>query len=482
MTKNKVPWSGGAVNDRVNPRLIKIERECSLKEDTSTCRAFVCLAWQLVLFGVFCFTGNAYAAEAFSAGSKYMTGDWGGARTELIERGYDLSLDYVGMIASNVSGGYNTDTTVRYSDQFAFGLYMDLNKVLGWSDAEFKLAITERSGRNLSIDRIGDPRAGMFSSVQEIWGRGQTWRLTQMWVKKRLLDGILDVKVGRFGEGEDFNSFPCDFQNLAFCGSQVGKRIGDVWYNWPVSQWALRIKYNITPQLFFQVGAFEQNPSNLEIGNGFKLSGSGTQGAVIPLELVWSPQFNGLQGRYGVGYYYSNAKAKDLYEGTDGQPQPLSGGAFRTHSSKHGWWGSVQQQVTANSGDSSRGLSLFLNLSVHDKETTVVDNFQQVGMVLKGAFDARPKDDIGIALARFHVNSDVRKRARLVNELNGIEDYDDPRFLPIRETEYDAEIYYGVHVRDWLTVRPNLQYVRHPGGVGEVDDALVVGFKVQSKF
>ena len=32
----------------------------------------------------------------------------------------------------------------------------------------------------------------------------------------------LDVKVGRFGEGEDFNSFDCDFQNLALCGSQVG--------------------------------------------------------------------------------------------------------------------------------------------------------------------------------------------------------------------------------------------------------------------
>ncbi|MGS1397556.1 carbohydrate porin [Pseudomonas aeruginosa] len=57
--------------------------------------------------------------------------------------------------------------------------------------------------------------------------------------------------------GEDFNSFPCDFQNLAFCGSQVGNWAGSIWYNWPVSQWALRVKYNFAPDWYVQVGAYE---------------------------------------------------------------------------------------------------------------------------------------------------------------------------------------------------------------------------------
>jgi carbohydrate-selective porin OprB len=35
---------------------------------------------------------------------------------------------------------------------------------------------------------------------------------------------------------------------------------------------------------------------------------------------------------------------------------------------------------------------------------------------------------------------------------------------------------------DWLTVRPNLQYIRHPGGVDKVDDALIGGIKIQSSF
>lgn len=46
--------------------------------------------------------------------------------------------------------------------------------------------------------------------------------MTQAWYQQKFLDRRLDIKLGRFGEGEDFNSFVCDFQNLTFCGSQVG--------------------------------------------------------------------------------------------------------------------------------------------------------------------------------------------------------------------------------------------------------------------
>ncbi|HHK9466128.1 TPA: carbohydrate porin OprB, partial [Pseudomonas aeruginosa] len=332
------------------------------------------------------------------------------------------------------------------------GVHMDLEKILGWKATEFQFTVTERNGKNLSNDRIGDPRAGHISSVQEVWGRGQTWRLTQLWLKQQYFDGALDVKFGRFGEGEDFNSFPCDFQNLAFCGSQVGNWAGSIWYNWPVSQWALRVKYNFAPDWYVQVGAYEQNPSNLETGNGFKMSGSGTKGALLPVELIWQPKVGAeqLPGEYRLGYYYSTAKADDVYDDVDGQPQGLTGNDFKSRGSKHGWWVVAQQQVTSHNGDASRGLSLFANLTVHDKATNVVDNYQQLGMVYKGPFDARPKDDIGLGIARIHVNDDVKKRQRLVNQVNGIDDYDNPLYQPLQDTEYNAELYYGVHVTDWL--------------------------------
>ncbi|MNN07765.1 Porin B precursor [compost metagenome] len=303
-----------------------------------------------------------------------------------------------------------------------------------------------------------------------------------MWLSKGWLDGALDLKFGRFDEGSDFNSFPCDFQSTPFCGAQAANWIGDIWFNWPVSQWALRARYQFAPEWYAQVGVFEQNPSYLETGNGFKLSGSGTKGALIPVELVWSPTVNALPGEYRLGYYKSTANADDVLEDRNGNPQPVTGDQFKQHSSRHGYWFVAQQQLTAREGDSQRGLSVFANFTAHDKETSQVDHFIQAGIVYKGPFDGRPKDDLGVGIAQVHTNPDFRQRARLQNEQNGIADYENPAFLPLQYNEVSSEIYYGFHVTNWLTVRPNLQYVKYPGGVREIDAAVIAGLKVQAKF
>ena len=96
------------------------------------------------------------------------------------------------------------------------GTHFDLDKILGWQDTEAQITITERNGRSLS--QTSDALDGHLSSTQEVWGRGQTWRLTDLWIKKKFMDQKLDIKVGRFGEGEDFNSFDCDFQNWTVPG------------------------------------------------------------------------------------------------------------------------------------------------------------------------------------------------------------------------------------------------------------------------
>ncbi|AIB38229.1 MULTISPECIES: carbohydrate porin [Pseudomonas] len=426
-------------------------------------------------------SANAMAADAFSADSKWMTGDWGGERTKLIEQGIDIKADYVGEMGYNAKGGYNDDKTGRYSDQFGLGVALDLQKLWGWDNTQAKIQLTNRNGQNISNDRIGDPRAGTLSSSMEVYGRGHMVRLTQFWIQHQMFDNKLDVKLGYFGEGEDFNTFPCDFQNLSFCGSQVGNYV-NTWYNWPVSQAAIRVKYNITPELYAQIGAYNQNPSQLEHGNGFKLSGSGTKGTVIPVELVWSPKVNNLPGEYRVGYYKSAADAPDVREDVNGNDAVITRADFRTRSSKKGYWFVAQQQLTTHNGDASRGLNIAANATFHDKETNLVDNYQSLMLVYKGPFDARPKDDVGIGVARLHVNNDVKKNAELLNAANGVSDYDNALYTPIRETEYNVELNYGFHVTNWLTVRPNLQYVVQPGGVDKVDNALVAGLKIQSTF
>ena len=93
------------------------------------------------------------ADEAFSADSKWMTGDWGGERTKLIEQGIDIKADYVGEMGYNAHGGYNTDKTGRYADQFGLGVALDLQKLWGWDNTQAKIQLTNRNGQNISTYR-----------------------------------------------------------------------------------------------------------------------------------------------------------------------------------------------------------------------------------------------------------------------------------------------------------------------------------------
>lgn len=390
-----------------------------------------------------------HAADAFSTESPWMFGDWNGQRTDLQNKGYDFSFGYTGELANLIDAKKSSSHGTEYADQFAIGAHLDLEKIAGWKDTEAQITVTERNGRSLS--QTSDALDGHLSSSQEVWGRGQTWRLTDFWIKKKFLDQKLDVKVGRFGEGEDFNSFDCDFQNLALCGSQVGNWVGDQWYNWPVSQWAARVKYNITPEVYAQVGAYEYNPENLKRGKGFNLSTDGSKGAMIPVEVVWTPKLGSekLSGEYRAGYYYSTADA-DVIASTTGETGHHQGG-----------WVVAKQQLTAHKGDASRGLTGFVNLTVHDSKTNEKSDMQNIGLVYKGAMDARPKDEIAVGLARINMNNDLNDG---------------------RSEEYDAEIYYGIHAANWLTIRPNVQYIRHVGAYKNGENAWVGGIKFQTAF
>ncbi len=111
---------------------------------------------------------------------------------------------------------------------------------------------------------------------------------------------------------------------------------------------ALRVKYNLQPDLYAQIGAYEYNPENLQRGKGFNLSTDGSRGAIIPAEVVWTPKLGALSlpGEYRFGYYYSTADAAEI-------ENPAKTGH------KQGGWFTVKQQLTRHDGQSDRGLTGF---------------------------------------------------------------------------------------------------------------------------
>jgi porin len=54
--------------------------------------------------------------------------------------------------------------------------------------------------------------------------------------------------------------------------------------------------------------------------------------------------------------------------------------------------------------------------------------------------------------------------------------------VPVQSSEYEAEVYYGWTPWPFVTVRPNLQYVVHPGGSSVYENDIVIGLKTTVKF
>ncbi len=419
----------------------------------------------------------------FSPTAKNMTGEWGGVRTDLRHRGYDFTLEYSSMTATNISGGYDRDKTLRYSDQYILGIDMDLEKIFGIHDGEFKASLNDRNGRDLTQDRLQDPRAPVIGSgVQSNYGRGQTWHATQFWFKKTWQDKKWDLKVGLMPPGEDFDNSGCFFQNLSLCGSLAGHGSG-VWYNTPIGQWGGRIKYALSSALYIQAGGFQYNPNYATRHGSFELDGTGHLGYMYIVELGHRPTPGAtfLPDTWKIGGWYNTADANDVLDDDNGDPYVLTRQAARRHGGRYGGYLYVSQQLTHSGSQRQNGLNIFGHLAINDKNTATMDYQIQAGIIYKGPFASRPQDFISFGVSKMHANAKVARRAQLQNQMRGIDDYDDPLYVPVRRSEYAAELHYSFHVTPWLTLRPNLQLLAHPGGIEEIKDAWVIGNQVTIK-
>ena len=394
-----------------------------------------------------------------------LTLDWDGIRSEWYDKGVDVRIGYVSETATNVQGGDRE--LARYTDQITFSTTLDLDKLLGLNQAKFRLAITDRNGDNLS----SDANLQSLQQVQELYGRDQTWRWTQFWYQQKYLDGLVDWKIGRITEGEDFAAFSCEFMNLTFCGAPPGNIVGSYWYNWPVSQWATEVKVSLGGVGYVQVGGFDVNSDYLQNKYSMDLWRPGSSsGVLVPLEFGWLPTFrDGLKGSYKLGAWYNSSTAPDVVENVYGQPLAIDGGPPLMHHGQYGAYLNFLQQLTAPSPD--RGLSVFFNATYADTRTSTQDNQLAVGLLYKGPFASRAADELGFAIGRTHVNSRIA-------DVEVEQDVANPGLVGVQGSEYVGELFYSLQAMRWLELRPNVQYVVQPGGIARNIDDIIIGLRL----
>ncbi|NNM56116.1 MAG: carbohydrate porin [Acidocella sp.] len=419
------------------------------------------------LASVACTALMASAAHAQSLqtwlNQKTMTGNWNGARTKLEGIGIDLHGGHVGEFADVMSGGKRQGN--GYAQQLYYGMTIDLGKLAGLNGTVLNLSFNTREGRNASADFIGNKLA-----VQEVYGAGETTRLTELSIEQALFDKMLMVKLGLYPMGNDFGSTPigCDFQNVGFCAHPQNLPNSSGWADNPTGHWGARVKLNVTPALYGEVGVYDVNPTYGSPGNGLKISTSGSTGALIPAEIGYTTAFGAaeLPGHYKVGVYYDTSKVADAVT-----PNQLDKG-------RYGAYILADQMLFSFDGTAKRGLVGFAQYSVSDARTAVFANTIAAGLVALGPFDSRPHDYLNAAYVRAginHRNIAARQAALAAQNITT---------PSLSEGEGLVEVGYGLAATPWLLIHPNVQYVINPGTFSykHIPNAWVFGFETKVTF
>ena len=92
------------------------------------------------------------------------------------------------------------------------------------------------------------------------------------------------------------------------------------------------------------------------------------------------------------------------------------------------------------------------------KKTNVISEMQNISFNYKGAFKARPDDEVALGFARI------------------------PKGFTGFDKKYNAELYYRAHIADWLIIQPNVQYIHHVGAISHGNNEWVAGLKFNTIF
>ena len=150
-----------------------------------------------------------------------------------------------------------------------------------------------------------------------------------------------------------------------------------------------------------------------------------------------------------------------------------------------GLYAVAEQKIYRVGRDDDRGIGVFARASYSPPDRNLIDIYADGGFEFVGLSDARPNDKFGVAAAYAHVS----RRAQALDR--------DFQFIygagwPIRSSEALLTAVYQYEVRAGLTLQPNVQFIRHPGG-GSTDplgplrgkhlkDAAVLGLRTIAKF
>lgn len=412
-----------------------------------------------------------------------LTGDWWGIRNALHKEGVDIIANYTTNIAGNPVGGNKQGFT--YTDNWYYGLQLDLEKLINWKGATFVVSGLDRNGTSLSQDYIGNQ-----FTVQQIYG-GQRAMFYALNIEQKLFDDKVSIKVGRFATGDDFasSSIYWLYMNNGIDGNPQSLPVNTQFSAYPWAVWAARLRIDPTPEYNGMLGIYQVSDRIFKPAyQGLDWSIRGNDSFMLIGQMGWTPEFfkrevdnhvtnegkmvadgkavknmvepavmKGLPGHYWFGAYWSPWEFSQF-------------GTSETASNSYGFYWHADQMVYQEAPGSDQGLITWTALTLSPQQNIAKLPFQvNGGLAYKGLIPTRDHDftTLGVVYGKFS-----RNFARSVNDNgNGYPEY-----------EVALEFGYKIQLSKFAFIQPDVQYIINPGGTGDIPNSLVLGAQMGVTF
>jgi porin len=390
-----------------------------------------------------------------------LTGDWGGLRKSLEDRGIKFGLQEQAEAWGNAVGGLRQGAS---ANGLAIPtLSLDLEKLWGLKGGTFYSQAYQIHGYGPSALLVGNQQ--LLSNIEAT----PALRLYMLYYEQTLFNERLNVRIGQEGANDEMmiSSTAQLFLNSSFgFPDYLAQNLPNGGPNYPMSVPMVRARLKLTDELTVMGAVFDGDPAGPGVGDPQKRNASGTEFRLQDPPLIFGEVWYSigqdekskvLPATFKLGGWYHAGVFKDELRDISGGSlaSPTSSGIARRFRGDYALYGIFDQMLWQAPGTKDGGITAF-GLVMGGPDDRNRENFYaEGGFQWKGLF-GRANDIAGIAVAYARTSDSLRQLGSEIVAETGT-----GRLYEPSETVIEATYYH--QVAPWLSIQPDLQYVINPG-------------------
>jgi porin len=436
--------------------------------------------------------------------------DPGGLRSQLERDGIKFTFTYYGDAFGNPKGGVTQG--LGYDGRFGTIIDANLEKLVGWSGANFHASLHQINGTEFSARNLQN--LALVSGIEA----PPSTRLFNLWIEQKISSEV-SLRLGQFSAAQEFlvSQTAALFVNSTFGWPMLpAQDLPSGGPAYPEATPGARLIWTPSDQLTVRAAIFNGDPAGpgtdnpvlrdpyglafrmrdpplliAELAYAYNQENAASPesphqegaGARIRQRSTASTSSTGLPGTVTLGGWFHTGQFADQRFDNQGGLLAVTGASPLQHTGDFGVYAMIDQMLWRGTG--KRELSGFVRTVATPADRNLIGFYLDAGLIFTGFNETRPDDIIGIGVAYGRVSPQAAAYDRDVAAITGMS-------IPVRNYEALIELTYQMQLAKNWSVQPDLQYVIHPGGnvpnprdpsgTTAIPNAIVLGVRTVLKF